>query len=238
MRKKLKKLRKNNKNLERELKEIEEQSKVEKLLQSYITTRDCSTQTEKTGRVPLRLTTTKKIKKEEKEDESTNRLLSLHDILMRRYEKEVRTNTQHMETISSLMIKINELEQELLKAQQQNRIRDRNTPTPKKRRRRKLDDSLDLRTELQKIKKDRDQILKQKKKLSSELKGLDEGFFEEIEDLKFALQESAKLNKEYEKALEKICTQFGVPLPLHNKTSSKSPYKRTSTRASHRPGSC
>jgi len=40
-----------------------------------------------------------------------------------------------------------------------------------------------------------------------------QGFFEEIEDLKYALQQSAQLNKEYEKALRRICLQFGLPYP-------------------------
>lgn len=38
-----------------------------------------------------------------------------------------------------------------------------------------------------------------------------QGFFEEIEDLKYALVCSAKLNDEYEKSLRKLCSQFGVP---------------------------
>ncbi|XP_022084063.1 centrosomal protein of 290 kDa-like [Acanthaster planci] len=62
--------------------------------------------------------------------------------------------------------------------------------------------------------KKRDQLAKDKKRLKKELQGLDEGFFDEIEDLKYALQQSAKLNKEYEKALRRTCKQFGVPYPM------------------------
>jgi len=40
-----------------------------------------------------------------------------------------------------------------------------------------------------------------------------QGFFEEIEDIKYALQQAAKLNKVYEKTLRKMCMQFGVPYP-------------------------
>ncbi len=40
-----------------------------------------------------------------------------------------------------------------------------------------------------------------------------QGFFDEIEDIKFALKQSAKLNKEYERSLRKVCQQFGVPYP-------------------------
>lgn len=40
-----------------------------------------------------------------------------------------------------------------------------------------------------------------------------QGFFEEIEDLKFALQQSALLNREYEKTLKNLCLRFGIPYP-------------------------
>jgi len=40
-----------------------------------------------------------------------------------------------------------------------------------------------------------------------------QGFFEEIEDMKYALQQSARLNKEYEKLLRRLCNQFGLPYP-------------------------
>ena len=37
------------------------------------------------------------------------------------------------------------------------------------------------------------------------MRGIDKNFFEEVEDLKYALQESAKLNKIYEKTLQGVC---------------------------------
>jgi len=40
-----------------------------------------------------------------------------------------------------------------------------------------------------------------------------QSFFDEIEDLKFALQQSALLNKQYEAVLRRTCAQFGVPYP-------------------------
>ena len=42
---------------------------------------------------------------------------------------------------------------------------------------------------------------------------ISQGFFEEIEDIKYALHQSAKLNRIYEKTLWKMCQQFGVPYP-------------------------
>ena len=41
-----------------------------------------------------------------------------------------------------------------------------------------------------------------------------QGFFEEVEDMKYALQQSARLNKEYEKLLKRLCKQFGLPYPM------------------------
>lgn len=40
-----------------------------------------------------------------------------------------------------------------------------------------------------------------------------QGFFEEIEDLKYALQQAARLNSAYEKALKQLCSQCGVAFP-------------------------
>jgi len=35
-------------------------------------------------------------------------------------------------------------------------------------------------------------------------------FFEELEDMKYALQQSIQLNQEYERALKRICKQTGL----------------------------
>ena len=37
-----------------------------------------------------------------------------------------------------------------------------------------------------------------------------QGFFDEVEDLKFALHKSSKLNTEYEATLQRLCQQFGL----------------------------
>lgn len=51
------------------------------------------------------------------------------------------------------------------------------------------------------------------KTLREELQQISPSFFEEIEDLKFALQQSAQLNKQYETVLRLTCSQFGLPYP-------------------------
>ena len=57
-----------------------------------------------------------------------------------------------------------------------------------------------------------------------------QGFFEEVEDLKYALQQSARLNSAYEKALRKLCSQFGVPLPSVTGTTPRQQKRRARER--------
>lgn len=50
-----------------------------------------------------------------------------------------------------------------------------------------------------------------------------QGFFEEVEDLKYALQQAARLNSAYEKALKQLCSQYGLSFP---KITTTAPTKR------------
>ena len=59
-------------------------------------------------------------------------------------------------------------------------------------------------------------------------------FFEEVEDLKYALQQSAKLNQEYDKALRQTCGNFGAPFPLDSLPSRP---KKTPSSASRKSSS-
>ncbi|XP_006811634.1 centrosomal protein of 290 kDa-like [Saccoglossus kowalevskii] len=147
----------------------------------------------------------------------------MHNNLMKRYEKEVKSNTSHIETISTLNLRIYELEQQLKQLQEKILELERQSPKwsagrcgGKRRRRRSnsLNDSLDLKTELERVREERDKLSKDKKKLKKELQGLDKGFFDEVEDLKYALQQSAQLNQKYEKTLRSMCNRFGVPFPF------------------------
>ena len=54
-----------------------------------------------------------------------------------------------------------------------------------------------------------------------------QGFFEEVEDLKYALQKSARLNTEYEKALKKMCKQFDVQFKPIKQLSGKRSARRS-----------
>ena len=49
--------------------------------------------------------------------------------------------------------------------------------------------------------------------LAREVGSLDREFFEELEDLKFAYQQTDRLNEAYEKALHHMAARFGASLP-------------------------
>ena len=57
-----------------------------------------------------------------------------------------------------------------------------------------------------------------------------QGFFEEVEDMKYALQKSARLNTEYEKALKKMCKQFGVQFKPIKQFSGRRSARRSKDR--------
>jgi chromosome segregation ATPase len=50
-------------------------------------------------------------------------------------------------------------------------------------------------------------------RMKKEVSALDGNFFEEIEDLKFALQQATNLNREYEKTVQMLSTRLGIPYP-------------------------
>ncbi|CAF0724386.1 unnamed protein product [Rotaria sp. Silwood1] len=50
-------------------------------------------------------------------------------------------------------------------------------------------------------------------RMKKELSALDENFFDDIEDLKFALQQANNLNREYEKTVQMLSDRLGIPYP-------------------------
>jgi hypothetical protein len=50
-------------------------------------------------------------------------------------------------------------------------------------------------------------------RMKREISSLDENFFEEIEDLKFALHQANNLNREYEKTVQILSNRLGIPYP-------------------------
>lgn len=57
-----------------------------------------------------------------------------------------------------------------------------------------------------------------------------QSFFDELEDMKYALQQSTKLNHEYENILKRLCKQNGLnyekTLQFHHSTPSSSGKKK------------
>ncbi|WAR03997.1 hypothetical protein MAR_010555 [Mya arenaria] len=285
-----------------ELRQLKEANKVHELLRNYVTTRDIYVQTE--GRLSYPpLNRPAKKTGEENEEKKSSTLLSMHSSLMKRYEKEVKQNMTHIETITNLNLGMIELERKLkerteevtklerevkmLQIQSKSHARRRDTN-----RGRSPDMSGDeddvskIRKENRKLRKDLDRLKQEISVACSPYWTRSHvmflyvvacspyrtrshvmflyvgacspyrtrshvmflyvvacspyrtrshvmflyvvacspywtrsnvmflyGFFEEIEDIKFALQQSAKLNKVYEKTLRKLCMQFGVPYP-------------------------
>ena len=50
-------------------------------------------------------------------------------------------------------------------------------------------------------------------RMKREIGALDENFFEEIEDIKFALQQANNLNREYEKTVQMLSARLGLSYP-------------------------
>lgn len=229
LKKKCWKLKVERDDLQTELSTIKQKLQREALLKNYVTTRESSTQTEGIKTWQPMIAVKKKEEPSFKADaEQTNKLLSLHNQMMRRYEKEVKMNMMHVETITDLNIRISDL-QRLLKEEKNSRMsfeRQSMNHQPVRRvaeRPVSTDDpKTGMKWKYEKVVKDCEKMKKENEKLKTELKGLDFGFFEEIEDLKFGLKQATKLNKEYEKTLRKLCIQFGVPYP-HPENCLKKP---------------
>lgn len=201
---------------QRQLSIILEKNKIDTLLKSYCMTRDSSVQTEvrpwTRGASLLPRTETKP---SQAELEKTNRMITMHAQLLKRYEKEVKQNVTNTETISELTVQVATLERRLCEEQEKPNLLEKQLAAVKGKASTKtkhgpaqVDDPV-----LREVMEERDKLSGENKRLRQELKGLDKGFFDEIEDLKFALQQSAKLNREYEKTLKHQCVQFGVPFP-------------------------
>lgn len=210
-----------------ELKQIKEANKVHELLRNYVTTRDVYVQTEARLGYSLINRTVKKEEPEKLDSKKSSTLLSMHSSLMKRYEKEVKQNMTHIETITNLNLGMIECEKKLKEKTEelttlerelkllQIQVKSMSRTKAMKQRSRSPpesddDEGLDPKA---KLKKENRKLRQNIEKLKKELSGLDHGFFEEVEDIKYALLQSSKMNKIYEKTLRKMCMQFGIPYP-------------------------
>ncbi|KAM6210446.1 uncharacterized protein WM294_000796 isoform 2-T2 [Sarcoramphus papa] len=204
--KKLKKLHIKNKELEKNLGQIQEKLHLQQLMHDYVTSRE---------------------------------LLHMYNELQKRYVKEIKTNKEQSEAIKNLTIKIHELEHNLQEQRQRieqleckkvswktSAVSGKRSRTPEgevtscrdisKKKESCCSKYLELLLkEIKKLKKENEKLSTERRALKNELAGLDKDFFEEIEDLKHAVQESVKLNNQYEKCLKQISVMYGLPFIAH-----------------------
>ncbi|KFR14188.1 hypothetical protein N306_09002 [Opisthocomus hoazin] len=163
----------------------------------------------------------------------------MYNELQKRYIKEIKTNQEQSEAIKNLTIKIHELEHNLQEQRQRieqlerkkvswktSAVSEKRSRTPEgevtscgglsKKKESCCSEYLELLLkEIKKLKKENKKLSSERKALKNELAGLDKDFFEEVEDLKHAVQESVKLNNQYEKCLKQISVMYGLPFTAH-----------------------
>ncbi|XP_067651713.1 centrosomal protein of 290 kDa-like [Haliotis asinina] len=209
LKRRLHRLRAHRDELQRELNVLKERKKEEDLLRNYVTTRDVYVQTDPrpwhTNRLASKLDEKKPT---DQESQKLNKMLTMHSQLMKRYEKEVKQNMAHLESIADLNVRLMEMETRAKEEKEKALRLEADLAGVRGHAGSRTFDS-----ELRDIVRERNKLKKENKKLREELDGIDESFFDEIEDIKFGFQQSAQLNKEYEKALHKLCQKFGVPYP-------------------------
>ncbi|XP_071083564.1 centrosomal protein of 290 kDa-like isoform X1 [Haliotis cracherodii] len=209
LKRRLHRLREHRDELQRELNVLKERKKEEDLLRNYVTTRDVYVQTDPRPWHTNRHSQKSEEKKQaDPESQKLNKMLTMHSQLMKRYEKEVKQNMVHMESIADLNVRMMEMENRMKEEKEKAFRLEAELVGVRGHTGSRTPDS-----ELRDIVRERNKLKRENKKLREELDGLDESFFDEIEDIKFGFQQSAQLNKEYEKALQKLCHKFGVPYP-------------------------
>ncbi|XP_074843575.1 uncharacterized protein LOC142009417 [Carettochelys insculpta] len=237
----MKKLRRKNQQLENDLAQIQEKLHLQQLMHDYVTNRDVQVQTEshlwnKEG---------SSHKKEKKIAGQSARILQMYNNLQKRYDREVKTKQEQSEIIKTLTITIHELEHQLqwqkqrieqlecIKVSQKD-----NTDSGERIPTAEAEVALSLRCickkkgacsckclevlllEIQKLKEKNEKLSRERRMQRNELAALDKGFFDEIEDLKYALLESIKLNNQYEKCLKHITSTYGLAFAAPFVTSS------------------
>jgi chromosome segregation ATPase len=114
-----------------------------------------------------------------------HRLLKAQNELLKKYENETMAS-------SSSSGRVTEYEQRLIRLEREKEQAERRAMSAQKR-----------------MEKFEERYERMKKEISV----LDENFFEEIEDLKFALQQANDLNREYEKTVQMLSTRLGISYP-------------------------
>ncbi|XP_043923299.1 centrosomal protein of 290 kDa-like [Protopterus annectens] len=224
--KKLKRLHEKNQVLENKLSQIQGTLHPQERMHVSSAARDAQVQTESKIR---HIASSKEDKVAV--DVGNNRAFQMYNTLFKRYQKEIKIRKEQNEMILELTEKTQKLELQLQDAKQ--RIQQleklpiskkessscprrhvvKGSPSSSKWRSKQQSCSsshLELLLESERLRNENLKIAKENKMLKNELAGLDKGFFDEIEDLKYALQESVKLNKEYEKCFQCISAKYGL----------------------------
>jgi len=221
--------------LQRELNDFRDKQRMEAMMKQFVTTRNMEVQTDPPK--TLNVNPPKKTDKAQ-QDERMNKLLAMHNSLLRRYERELKANMEHVETITDLNIKLNDAEQKQRECDMRVHRVEKEKQEVLARQADKARTSCSQschttdnsqRRLIEKTGKERDKLSQELKAIKKEIKGLDYGFFEEVEDLKFALEESTRLNQQYDHTLRRMCQQQGLPFPMPSQSNIPPAYKQPVT---------
>jgi predicted nucleic acid-binding Zn-ribbon protein len=130
------------------------------------------------------------------EEAHLHRLLNAQNELLRKYEDEAVHNRQQRHFQSSPpSALIEDYERRLIRCQKEKEQVERRAASAQKR-----------MTKLE----GRYESMRQKMSV------FDDGFFEEVNDLKFALQQATSLSREYEKTIQMLSAQLGITYPIED----------------------
>ncbi|CAF1031377.1 unnamed protein product [Rotaria sordida] len=157
-------------------------------------TRSCSISCQTDISVPRRPCPSEPIRPSFDEEAHLNRLINAQNELLRKYECEaIYTRQQQQFELSPPSALIEDYERRLSRCQKEKKQAERRAVSAQKR---------------MTILERRYESMRQKLSL------LDDEFFEEVNDLKFALQQATGLNREYEKTIQMLCARLGITYPI------------------------
>ncbi|PAA80368.1 hypothetical protein BOX15_Mlig014148g2 [Macrostomum lignano] len=205
LKKRIQQLRVERTELERELAGFRERQRIEDILEGHVRKRTSMTQTEPCDLDGGHLGGGRRGKRAS-ESEVVEKLLTMQQQARILYEKELKKGADHVQMITAQNGKILELQKELTKAERQVKQLENDKLKLKK----QLSAVSDSR--VQSLQRKIDALKEENANLRSELRGLDSDFFNEIEDIKFALDQAVRLNQRYEKCFQHLCSKYGIPL--------------------------
>jgi hypothetical protein len=130
------------------------------------------------------------------EEAHLHRLVNAQNELLKKYENEsIHKRQQGQFQLSPPSAFIEDYERRLIRCQKEKEQAERRAVSTQKR--------------LRKL-EERYENMRQKMSV------LDDGFFEEVNDLKFALQQATGLNREYEKTIQMLSARLGITYPITN----------------------